>query len=780
MTTGWPRWTSSSTRCAARSRWWPGRSRRRETDPGVPIEALEARNVIDGRKLADRIRSSGVTTYPFGSAGLPTATPAEAAALSAEAARIVDVYDAVADLALAESVHQAVQGNFDRVAATVDAYASATFPPEPEVVRTPTVGVGLTHRVTVHLEPGLAAPAGATPRAEAEPALDAWLAGLLPALTDVGATVTWTDPVGGGARSHDVTFADLGLRPIDLLALVKPDDVQAMTELDDRILRFVLGATSPRPDAALHIRYQTAPAGKLSIFEVSALIRQLRRLVERARPLRATDATPSNRVTTGQDDDVAADRTRIAGPKGQLDALGTDVAAFLATLDPLLADPVAHRAALVAGVDGFAASAVALLDRAARFGLPQAGWGFVAEWRRVTLTQLLAAVRALVARWDARLADYATRLTAYDTLPPATSEDDRFAALQAIEALVTTTLVPLPPLASTLRGDLDTLHAAFVARRDAFAAVPGTAFATVAAALAAVQGLLPITAFDPDPWDVEAFGDRAVAFVQDLRTALGGQGAAIADRSAATQAQLDAHDAAATAPARVDALTAAARALFGDAFVLIPEFGVGADQGDAWAASLAEAVPGGALLQYLTGTAGIPRPVQEWLAGVARVRPAMRVVELVATLAEAFGAPAPGLIPAQFPHLPGEPWLAMQFPTPRGPPTTACSTPRTTPRRSTGPRGSAAFCSTNGPRSSRGRPATPASRSTSTGPTMSRRRAILARHAGDRRRHLAMGRPRRRSERDTRPGQEARPRAGAARRDAVREPPAGDDHGRDT
>ena len=31
--------------------------------------------------------------------------------------RLLDVYDAVADLALAEGVHQAVQGNFDRVAA---------------------------------------------------------------------------------------------------------------------------------------------------------------------------------------------------------------------------------------------------------------------------------------------------------------------------------------------------------------------------------------------------------------------------------------------------------------------------------------------------------------------------------------------------------------------------------------------------------------------------------------------------------------------------------------
>ena len=42
-----------------------------------------------------------------------------------------------ADLALAEGVHQAVQGNFERIAATLDAYTSAHFPPEPEVVQTP-------------------------------------------------------------------------------------------------------------------------------------------------------------------------------------------------------------------------------------------------------------------------------------------------------------------------------------------------------------------------------------------------------------------------------------------------------------------------------------------------------------------------------------------------------------------------------------------------------------------------------------------------------------------
>ena len=57
----------------------------------------------------------------------------------------------LSDLALAEGVHQAVQGNFDRIGATLDAYSTGNFPPEPQVVETPPAGIGLTHRVAVHL-----------------------------------------------------------------------------------------------------------------------------------------------------------------------------------------------------------------------------------------------------------------------------------------------------------------------------------------------------------------------------------------------------------------------------------------------------------------------------------------------------------------------------------------------------------------------------------------------------------------------------------------------------
>ena len=162
----------------------------------MPIEAVEARNVMDGLKLVEQVRRAGTAAYPFG-LDLPAA-PAqrrERAAIDAEVDRLLDIHDAVADLALAEGVHQAVQGNYDRVAGTLSSYTTGSFPPEPDVVRTPTTGSVLTHRVGLHLDRTATAPPGATPRAVAEPAVDAWLAGVLPPLDDIACRVLWRHPV---------------------------------------------------------------------------------------------------------------------------------------------------------------------------------------------------------------------------------------------------------------------------------------------------------------------------------------------------------------------------------------------------------------------------------------------------------------------------------------------------------------------------------------------------------------------------------------------------------
>ncbi len=631
------------------------------THPEVSIEAIEASNVLDGRKLAAKMRESGVLTYPFGVEGLPKAGEAEQTAIDTEANALLDAYDAVADLALAEGVHQAVQGNFERVGATLDAYSSATFPPDPEVVQTPSPGVGLTHRVALQLTPGLSSPAGATPRAVAEPALDAWLGEMLPELGEVGCTVVWSDPLGGGARSEEVTLAELSLRPLDVLELVRPDDVQAMSELDDRILRHVFAAAAPRPDAELEIQYRNAPSQPFSVFEVSAQVQSLRTLIQSARPLRMTDALLPSKAAPEDNEAVFADRARVAEPKAALDGVWTDMSAFLTTLQPLLADPVANRATLVANVDGYLDEAVALLERAASFGLPQSGWGFAYEWRRSALGELLAALADRVAGWEARLGDFKARLAAYDALPEATSNHTRFEALQAAEALVTLVLDPLPVEPSTLRTALKAKGDALTGVRDAYEAAGKGAYGGFHAALLAAQALPSIATFDATPLDLAPFEDRAVEIAGQIATTLTGHLVAIAKRREDTQAQLEAHDAASSATAQVQALQAAAKALLGESFMLIPEFAPTGVQGGAWAEAMT-ASSSGELLKHLSEELKIARPVQEWLSGAARVRVPLRAWEASVTLAGAFGRGEPQLVPIQLPHQAGQPWLAMQFP----------------------------------------------------------------------------------------------------------------------
>jgi len=632
-----------------------------KTDPTIPIEAVEARNVMDALKLLEHVRATRQATYPFGlDAQLPFAGPVEAGAINAEVQRLLDAYDAIADLALAEGVHQAVQGNFDRIGATLDAYSSGNFPPEPEVVQTPPRGITLTERVALHLQTGLAAPAGATPRALAEPALDAWLEGVLPAAADVACTVGWTDPATGNRRERVVRLSDLALRPLDLLRLVKIDDVQAMEELDDRVLRYVIATDSPRPDAVLEIEYLAAPAGKRSVFELGALVRRLRTLIGAARPLRATDALLHGEASPEADADVAIDRARIGVPAALLDALRGDVAAYLAALELLLSDETANRAALIAGVDDRVKNAVELLHRAALLGVPLAGWGAAYAWKQRAFSDLMARVRALVKRWNGSLTDFDARLAAYDALPVATGDIPRFTALREAEVLISTVIAPVPPAPATMRAALDARRATFVARRDQFQLILDAPAGTVAGTLAAVAAIATAD-LDPQPLDLKPVEDSAIVETEDLARKLEALSKEIVRRSTTVAARLAEYDAAASGIARVNALTAAAVALFGADFRLLPEFGLASAQAAEWANAYAYSTAGG-LTAYLTGVAGVDFPINEWLDGVARVRGNMRQWEQAVLLMGALGRPERELVPVQFPFEATGSWVALPYP----------------------------------------------------------------------------------------------------------------------
>jgi hypothetical protein len=643
-----------------------------KTAEGVPIEAIEARNVINGLALVEHIKATNNKVYPFGKASLPpVTTQAEADAINAEVDRLLESHDAVADLALSEGVYQAVVGNYDRVASTYDAYARGTFPPEPDVVRTPLNGVGLTHRVALHLAaganptvspvPGL----GMTPRAQGEPALNRWLHATLPSLDQIACRVSFKEAATGINRTREITLRNLELQPADVLLLIRDDNHQAMTELDDRITRFAVLNFGPRPDVPIVIRYTERQAAPFTIFEAMPLVRNLRRIATKSRPLEVTDLTLMNEAESTQNSQPFVDKTRLDLVRTNLQTLRNDFAAFKAALDVPLADVSANRAQILTDADGYVSDAAALLARAATFSIPQAGWGFTYDVRRRTYIAILDKCKELVDRWDAKLVAYNASLAA---AAAADTDEEQFHRLAEAERFISTTLTtPLPASPAAYLAILTgTKEPAFVAKRDLFAAIAASTRTSVSLLLADVQGLLPITDFDFGEFLLTDVGDGMVRFAQDVSSLSAVMLAEIDRRLTVSNDLFVEHDGSAVPTAKVKLLDAAARVLLTEEFRIIPEFDLEPDQGSEIANALT-ASRNGDLFRYLTAPPEPERdpldfPVDTWLSSVARVREKMFAWEQAVTFATALGRPEPALDALQLPFVPDDRWLAMEFP----------------------------------------------------------------------------------------------------------------------
>ncbi len=277
---------------------------RRPIPADTPVEAIAARNVVDGMALIAAARSR---PYPYDVPGLPAASTPEAAAIRAEADRIADSLDAVGDLALAEGVFQVVGGNFTRASAALDAVSKGGFPPEPEIVRTPRSGTLLTHRVMIAFHD--TAPGGnpwspipLSPRAVTEPRLNAWLGTILGDPGDIRCRVDYP----GAAAPVEVSLRDLNLQPLDFLYLTGQDLAGEATELENRIAFFVRRDAGLAPDVEVRLMLVErdpawTPAVK-TLFEALALVNPLRTVITGCRPLTAEDfRAPADAASTAGD-----------------------------------------------------------------------------------------------------------------------------------------------------------------------------------------------------------------------------------------------------------------------------------------------------------------------------------------------------------------------------------------------------------------------------------------------------------------------------------------------
>ncbi len=635
--------------------------------PGQPIQAVEARNVVDGLGLVTHIRESRNAAYPFGRA-LPQADAAQAAAINIEVQRLLDVHDALADLAAGEAVYQAVLGNYERTAATLDAFGVGSQPPEPEVIQTPRRGISLTHRVALHLESGRdgAVSPNAVPvtaRARAEPAVNAWLTALLPPPDRVTCLVDHAEP-GAAPQTIPVSQQHLRLQPLDLLYLLGETGVdQAMTGLDDRIAEHVLRTAGLRPDADVSIRYRDAAGATYSFFEVGALVRSLRGLVLRSRPLTPADAALSDEAPDEPSSTV--DPQRIQGPLDRLRRVmhggaGDDLTKLTADMAPLLADVSANAAAIAAQAEGWSARYLALARAAADFGIPQAALGPIIDARRSAYRAALAVLDDLLQRWQQRIDDYAAAVTAAHGLPTG----EQFAALRGAERLVTTEFTAVdPPTPGAYEALLNGERDAFAGKRDDFAGIRQAPAGIAAGLLAAVSTQLPVDRFDSAGIDLSSPSALLVGLAVQVQSLTAALGTEVTRRAAAAGSGLADAAVAANPATAADLLVAAAKALFGDDFVLVPEYTLtpaqAAELANAWADRER-------LLRHLTGPSpnglGIDFPVDDWLYGVARVREKLGLWEHVLVTDEALRTAAPELTPLQLPYRPDDVWLGLRFP----------------------------------------------------------------------------------------------------------------------
>ena len=298
---------------------------------------------IDGLKLlALRDRTDG--SLPWGTNGLPTPSATDSAAIEGLLSTLADAVDAIADIGVAEGVHQTLQRNTQRAAAALDSVSrgDAPLPADPDVLHVPQPSIGVTHRIILTAPAATRSNRGWSdgPRAMAEPRLTAVLARALPDPRTTYWRVLHVDDDGTVARTDDHDLADLDISPLDLLALADPA-AGDVARSDLGALALLYAHARPRPaGTSLQIDFGPDPSrsSELSVAEFLTVAGAWRTVVLSGRAVRSADLAPSGQAAeTGVnlDPSVPELRSRLVEALNGLSTTITDLRKPFATTAPL-------------------------------------------------------------------------------------------------------------------------------------------------------------------------------------------------------------------------------------------------------------------------------------------------------------------------------------------------------------------------------------------------------------------------------------------------------------
>lgn len=220
------------------------------------VEVLAARDVVDGVALLDRWRSDpDALIEAIATAAGPTPVPStDKARLHQVIATVYDSYDAVSDLLVAESVHQAAVGNLERSGAALAAHDRHGSAPDLDFVGSPRSAHTINHRVGLAMHStGLVDGWPRDVRGLAEPRLDAWASRVLGRPQDWTLNAQLRDPDDTVTALTPITLAEIGLSPLSLALATQRPGQDGPSELEQRIALAFADQVQPDSQARLEL-----------------------------------------------------------------------------------------------------------------------------------------------------------------------------------------------------------------------------------------------------------------------------------------------------------------------------------------------------------------------------------------------------------------------------------------------------------------------------------------------------------------------------------------------
>jgi hypothetical protein len=333
----------------------------------TPSDHIAARDVVDGVALLERWRTEGpalfdalqqLVAWPPPPAEVFQMPPQpERDALAAELDRLADVYDAVADVLVAEAVHQNVLGNNERSGAALEALDRQGHPPRIEFVRTPRTGKSYTQRLLMLIGDESFPASWPAPvvdaRAAAEPRLNAWIARIIGNPRHVRFAAT----APGAAWQLRVSFDELGLSPLSAVLTSHRPGRDAASEFEERLLaHFGPQLPAGTPPTTTLVLVDDPPRGTnpgtVGLGAFRALTGWAHTFITTHRPATASDLALAHEEVDERIDDAEV--------RARADALETAFSSALTALDQVVNAPAptdqqltdALWAAAEFGVDG--------------------------------------------------------------------------------------------------------------------------------------------------------------------------------------------------------------------------------------------------------------------------------------------------------------------------------------------------------------------------------------------------------------------------------------------